>query len=393
MHIYWSPEFPDKKEKLLHKIKEIVKKEYYDRRNTLHEDLFIVWKWILNTETNETYDRVSWEIWEKYDSHWITKSTQLPNLLNLLDNWIDESRAFSTAPFELTNETKHKISSAIWTWWGTSYKDWIWIITSNYNKTIKEDWIKFVFINDIYWDLISPLSELYPQFNFYLLSEQKEVLEWATQEKENIDTKKVPNYFYEWTNYFDSVFLNSWDKKNISDYEKILKQYDNKDIESLINEYNIANENSIKYNFTNPDIAWKIHLNVSPNNVIKISEYLISNWYFHKYISWWDINNWKIFTIYIWSHSLAKNISKKISNDNLKYLLKPNAKNEIELAAWIVWRFVNLDKKDFNQYWTCWFSLLKWWIYKKGKAFDTHVLRSFNTLSSKFWKYFYDNNK
>ena len=189
MHIYWSPEFSNKKDELLHKIREIVKKEYYDRKNNLYDDLFIVWKWVKNIKTNEVYDKVSWEVWEKFDSHWISKTNQLENLLNLLDNWIDENRTFYTAAFELSDEVKNKIASAVWTWWGTAYKDWIGVVVGDYNKSIKDNWIGFVFINDIYWGLIMPLSELYPQFHFHLLSEQKKVLEWASNVNEKLEYK------------------------------------------------------------------------------------------------------------------------------------------------------------------------------------------------------------
>ena len=398
MHIYWSPEFSDKKEELLNEMKEIVKKEYYDRRNTLHDDLFIVWKWILNPETNETYDIVPWKIWEKYDSHWIAKSNQLSNLLNLLDNWIDESRTFSTAPFELTNETKQKIASAIWTWWGTSYKDWIWVITSEYNKTIKEYWIKFVFINDIYWDLIGPLSELYPQFNFHLLSEQKNILEWASSVDKKLEFNKVPNYFYEWSSYFKSIFLDNWWEYKVSDYEKVLEQYDNLDIESIFINYNKKNPDSLKYDAQFDNAEWKIHLNVSPENVISVSKYLKNNWYYHKYISWWSLEHWKIFTIYVWSHKLVKKISWEISDDISNFLLKPKSTDEIELAKWVVWRFsynnYNDDNFRNNWYWMHWFTLLKWRNYgsdnEKSIFWENLKNKSFNILYNKFWDYLYD---
>lgn len=69
------------------------------------------------------------------------------------------------------------LGPALGTSGGTAYKGGIAVVTSGPNMELKRDGIKHVFINDIYKQLIEPLTKLYPQYSFHLLSEQKTVLE------------------------------------------------------------------------------------------------------------------------------------------------------------------------------------------------------------------------
>jgi len=193
----------------------------------------------------------------------------------------------------------------------------------------------------------------------------------------------VPQYFYDNLEHKQSQDLPEWEF-TIEEYHKELKDYSNIPEKS--------NKFDLKDNY--PNIWWKIHLNIAPKDVDKVSEYLINNWFFHKYLNWWDVEDWKIFTIYIWSHKLVKNISKQITKDLEESLLKPKEKKEIELSKWVVWRFV---KKGWSSYWTCWFSL------KSG--FYSQILRhnspnkklfekiSFNELYKLYWDYFYKTKK
>ena len=57
------------------------------------------------------------------------------------------------------------------------FKGWIAILVSGYDKSLLKDWIKYVFINDVYWELIEQFKVCFPSYSFYLLSEQKKVLE------------------------------------------------------------------------------------------------------------------------------------------------------------------------------------------------------------------------
>lgn len=154
---------------------DLIKDVYFKNRNTLSSDMFLVSIWF-NPLNNETFELISWEIWEKFDAHWISKSLQIKQLLNILDNWIDESKDFFSAPFELPNEKKALLWPWLWTSWWTAYKDWLAVLTWEYNKPIK-DWIKNIFINDMYVWLEKLLKTIYPKYDFYLLSEQKRVLE------------------------------------------------------------------------------------------------------------------------------------------------------------------------------------------------------------------------
>ena len=45
-----------------------------------------------------------------------------------------------------------------------------------------------------------------------------------------------------------------------------------------------------------PNIGWKLHLNVSPKHVVHVSQYLKAQGYNHKFLSGGDPENGKIFT-------------------------------------------------------------------------------------------------
>ena len=66
---------------------------------------------------------------------------------------------------------------ALGTGGGTAYKDGLAVVTSGYNEELIKSGIKYVFINDVYKKLVEPLSKKFPQYNFHLLSEQKQVME------------------------------------------------------------------------------------------------------------------------------------------------------------------------------------------------------------------------
>lgn len=160
------------------KIKEIYTRIYLKYRNNLSDEAFITSKWLYPfRDDNLTFELISWEIWQCYDAHGIDKWNQLFNLINLLSNWIDKSRSFFTAPFELTKELKKVMWPALWTSGWTAYKTWIAVLVSSYEKKLLKDGINYIFINDVYWDLLEQLILTFPEYDFHLLSEQKEVLE------------------------------------------------------------------------------------------------------------------------------------------------------------------------------------------------------------------------
>ena len=171
---------PEKKEELIEKIKKLYKKIYSQRRMSLHEDLFCVSIGIF-PDTMENFDLVLGEVGRHFDAHGIAKSDQLAKLLYILENGIDFSRPFHTAPFEVPDEIKSGLGAGLGTSGGTAFKDGIAVLTGGYKQSLK-DGIKHVFLNDVYADLKQPLSELFPQYKIHLLSEQKKVLEDEAKE-------------------------------------------------------------------------------------------------------------------------------------------------------------------------------------------------------------------
>jgi hypothetical protein len=131
---------------------------------------------------------------------------------------------------------------------------------------------------------------------------------------------------------------------------------------SQIEKYNTAHPNLKKSDLIDPkdpNIGWKIHLNVKPENAKEVARYLKQNGYVHKYLSGGEIENGKIFTIYIGSLNLVQKLSKTLSQD-LEYLLtKPKDKGEIEFEAGIIGRFVVESGTEFHKYGSVGFSLLK----------------------------------
>lgn len=168
----------EEQSKKIDKLKEIYLKIYIKNRRNLSDEAFIVSHWVYPfSDELKAFEKISWEIWQHYDAHWIDKLDMLWNLVKILSEWIDNSRTFFTAPFEIPNEIKAALWPALWTSWWTAYKWWIAVLVSGYEKSLLKDWIKYVFINDAYWELIEQLKVCFPEYSFHLLSEQKKVLE------------------------------------------------------------------------------------------------------------------------------------------------------------------------------------------------------------------------
>lgn len=95
-----------------------------------------------------------------------------------------------------------------------------------------------------------------------------------------------------------------------------------------------------KFNFAfEKGLGWKIHLNATPENVKKISEYLKSNEYEHKYLSGGDPSDGKVFTIYFGSKSKLDEWSEVLASDLKSYISRPATNGEVEVAPGISARF------------------------------------------------------
>lgn len=153
---------------------------HWENKGTLDDDVFIVGKGNYYEDKNGnsySWESVDGDIGKDFDSHGISKTDQLEKLLNLLEDGIDTSKTFYTAPFELPDEYKATLGAALGTGDGTAYKDGIAVVTSGFKGKLSVDGIKHVFINDVYQVLRGPLEKAFPKYQFHLLSEQKRILE------------------------------------------------------------------------------------------------------------------------------------------------------------------------------------------------------------------------
>ncbi len=158
----------------------VIFKEIYDiynevcseRKATLYDDLFLVGHGTYPDNTDKRFNLISGKIGQHFDAHGIAKTYQLTHLISLLTTGIDKSKPFHTAPFEVLDEER----GTGFTPNSTAYKDGLAIITSGYNQSLFVSGIKHVFINDVFGRLVKPLTKVFSQYNFHLLSEQKKIL-------------------------------------------------------------------------------------------------------------------------------------------------------------------------------------------------------------------------
>ncbi len=100
-----------------------------------------------------------------------------------------------------------------------------------------------------------------------------------------------------------------------------------------------------KYEFWkgDPGTGFKCHLNVTPDNVLSVSEFLKSHGYHHKYLSGGDVEDGKIFTVYLGGKNQSERIVREISDGIGDLLSEPMAnvlKYEALYAPKIPGRFV-----------------------------------------------------
>lgn len=104
-----------------------------------------------------------------------------------------------------------------------------------------------------------------------------------------------------------------------------------------------------EYGF-NPNVGWKLHLNVKPENIIAVSNYLKNINIPHKMLSGGEVEVGKIFTICTGSRIYTLEVIKMIEKDILPLLEEPHQDiGEPLLGNKIVGRFVG-DRRNFQQY-------------------------------------------
>lgn len=93
----------------------------------------------------------------------------------------------------------------------------------------------------------------------------------------------------------------------------------------------------------------KLHLNVLPENVVLVSNYLKTNGIEHKYFSGGELGDGKVFTIYCGSITMAAKVAGMIARDLNGKLCHPSANSEIEYAPNVSGRF-DIIHQGFGRY-------------------------------------------
>lgn len=117
------------------------------------------------------------DIGEQFDAHGIAKFTiydQLKFLNNLLTKGIDKNRRFYSAPLVVPAEKAASLGPATGTAGGHAYYDGSFIIVADKGKSLVDDGIKHVIVNDAYYNIISDLRRKFPDVNFVRADEAVE---------------------------------------------------------------------------------------------------------------------------------------------------------------------------------------------------------------------------
>ena len=182
----------------------------------------------------------------------------------------------------------------------------------------------------------------------------------STERGERLRVQRILNrYFRDRTVCARSDFLEANPYMNDDSYNRyrdILPEYALSPAD--VKEYNSSNPDSQKFDCKDPNEAWKLHLNVRPEDIVSVSSYLQENGYLHKYLSGGELSDGKVFTIYVGSYDLVTKLAEEISSDLQEKLCRPGHHGEIELAAGVVGRFAG-PKKEFGKYGTSGFSFLR----------------------------------
>lgn len=104
-----------------------------------------------------------------FDAHGIAKGTyaeQLEQLNNLLTKGIDKTKNFYTAPLDIPNELRAGTGAALGTSGGCAIRDGSFIIVSGKGKTLANNGIETVIVNDVYYGIIDDLAAKFPDVKF-----------------------------------------------------------------------------------------------------------------------------------------------------------------------------------------------------------------------------------
>lgn len=112
-------------------------------------------------------NNVDGDIGERFDAHGIAKVSytyQLRSLIGLLDNGIDTTRDFHSAPLALSR--KNQGAGAGLGVAGGANDTGSFVVMGDIDTPLLKGGIKYVIVNDAYYDAIPRLQRAYPQITF-----------------------------------------------------------------------------------------------------------------------------------------------------------------------------------------------------------------------------------
>ncbi len=122
-----------------------------------------------NIDASIYLNSLDWRKAELFDAHGIAKDSipqQLKQLNEILSNGIGKNRNFFTAPLDVNPANARGVGAGIGTAGGCAYRDGSFILVSDKRKTLKENGIKSVIVNDVYYNIIDDLQRKFPNIKF-----------------------------------------------------------------------------------------------------------------------------------------------------------------------------------------------------------------------------------
>jgi hypothetical protein len=127
-----------------------------------------------DVNTDASIHKVPMEVGKYYDAHGVSTGSvgkDLDGLINILDNGVDSTRAFHTAP--LMGENLSGLGGAS----DGAFKNGSFILLGDKGQLIKDSGVKSVIVNDAYYGMINDLQKAYPDVHFVKANEAPKSLE------------------------------------------------------------------------------------------------------------------------------------------------------------------------------------------------------------------------
>ena len=121
-------------------------------------------------------------IGERFDAHGMAKGDELNHLNYLLSNGIYPKRKFHTCPLRMGDMGAGVALGA-----SGVYDTGAFIVLSGVDKQIREDGIKYVLVNEHYYEGIPLLQEKFPNIGFIKASDMKESLAQIVKDADMLD--------------------------------------------------------------------------------------------------------------------------------------------------------------------------------------------------------------